>query len=63
MSVFILGKRGNDIGQAMNPDSIILCLWVDFTTSPRDYVLTKEIVALHDCASIYVLSSRLKRNI
>ena len=53
-SVFIPGKRGNDIGQAMNSDFIILCLWVDFTTSPRDYVLTNEVVALHDCANIHV---------
>ena len=37
-TTFIPGKSGNDIGQAMNSDSIILCLWVDFTTSPRDYI-------------------------
>ena len=63
MSIFILGKRGSDISQAMNSDSIILCLWVDFTTSPRDYVLTNEVVALHDCANIHVLSSRLKKKV
>ena len=36
--IFIPGKSGNDIGQAMNSDSIILCLWVDFTSFPRDYI-------------------------
>ena len=37
-TTFIPGKSGNNIGQAMNSDSIILCLWVDFTASPRDYI-------------------------
>ena len=36
-TIFIPGKSGNDIGHAMNSDSIILCLWVDFTIPPRDY--------------------------
>ena len=37
-TLFIPGKRGNNIGHAMVQDSVVLCLWVDFTTSPRDHI-------------------------
>ena len=37
-SMFVRGKNGNNIGDAFTPDTVILCLWLDFTTSPRDHV-------------------------
>ena len=37
-TIFVPGKSGNNIGDTMTSDSVMLCLWVDFTTSPRDYI-------------------------
>ena len=34
--LFIPGKSGNSIGEALTPDSVVLCLWLDFTIPPRD---------------------------
>ena len=35
--LFIPGKSDN-IGEALTPDSVVLCLWLDFTIPPRDYI-------------------------
>ena len=37
-TIFVPGKSANNIGDTMTSDSVMLCLWVDFTTSPRDYI-------------------------
>ena len=37
-TVFIPEKSSNNIGHAMAQDSVVLWLWVDFTTSPRDHI-------------------------
>ena len=36
--LFIPGKSGNNIGEALTLDSVVLCLWLDFTIPPRDYI-------------------------
>ena len=45
-SFFFPGKSGNNIGDSLTVDSVILCLWLDFSASPRNYNLgfcTKEL--------------------
>ena len=34
-TLFLYGKSGNSIGDSLNSDSIILCLWLDFSAPPR----------------------------
>ena len=36
-SLFLPGKSSNNIGDALTPDSIVLCLWLDFTAPPREH--------------------------
>ena len=36
-SIILPGKSGNSIGSAMTPDSIIMCLWLDFAAPPREH--------------------------
>ncbi len=36
-TLFLHGRSGNNIGEALNSDSIILCLWIDFSRPPRGY--------------------------
>ena len=38
-TLFLYGKSGNNIGDSLNCDSIILCLWLDFSATPRSAIL------------------------
>ena len=45
--VFLHGKSGNNIGEALNSDSIILCLGIDFSRPPRGHscgLCTKDLL-------------------
>ena len=35
--LFLPGKSGNNIGEALTADTIIMCLWLDFSIPPRDH--------------------------
>ena len=34
-ALFLHGKSGNNIGDSLKSDSIVLCLWLDFSAPPR----------------------------
>ena len=35
--MFISSKSGNNTGDALTSDSVIMCLWLDFSAPPRSY--------------------------
>ena len=37
-TLFIPGRSGSSIGEALTPDSVVLWLWLDFTIPPRDHI-------------------------
>ena len=36
-TLFLPGRTSNNIGDALTPDSIVLCLSLDFTAPPREH--------------------------
>ena len=51
-SLFIPGRSGNNIGEALTPESVVLCLWLDFTVPPRDHLSG---FCLRDCTGACAL--------
>ena len=54
-SFFLPGKSGNNIGDSMTTDSIILCLWLDFSVAPRSLnggFCTKDFSGVCSCNTV-----------
>jgi hypothetical protein len=50
--LFSPGKSGNNIGEALTSESVVLCLWLDFTIPPRNHVSG---FCLRDCTGACAL--------
>ena len=58
--LFLAGKSGGNLSESLTLDSIVMCLWLDFTIPPRENmlvsVLNKYTIMLHRLSLCYLIN-------